>query len=130
MRKAERLRREAYEGAVEYLCAQFALLEEEFGGPDWAGRVGAITSGEPFTEEWYAAVLRLHESLEAGGLPGGLGLTTPMGGTEWPGPSPRTAGWVCPTGACSRVRRTEGGAPEQDAPRCALVGRAMRFVGD
>ncbi|WP_330238518.1 hypothetical protein [Streptomyces sp. NBC_00525] len=130
MSKRERLRRQAYEDAVEYLCAEFVSLNEHLGGPEWARTVEAVTSGEPHTESWYAAVRLLHEAVEGAGIPGGLGLTTPMGTQEWPVTGRRVTGWVCPAHSCSRVQRFEGGGDQPPAPECALLGRAMRFVTD
>ncbi|MFF2328466.1 MULTISPECIES: hypothetical protein [unclassified Streptomyces] len=130
MSKLERQRREAYRDAVEYLCAQFASLNEQLGGPEWTRAVETITSGEPYTERWYTAVRLLHEAVEDAGVPGGLGLTTPMGVQQWPAAQRRTTGWVCPNSSCSRVQRSAGGPEQLPAPECALLGRAMRFVAD
>jgi hypothetical protein len=129
--RREEHRREAYQQAVEYLCLQFATLDQEFGGQgEWTRAMGAVRSGEPHTEPWYEAVSRLHATVSER-YDGGLGLTTPMGADRWPvGPVPRSTGWLCPDRSCSRVELADGGANQlRSAPECRLRGEPMRFLG-
>jgi hypothetical protein len=127
----ERQRREAYQNAVEYLCVNLDELGTLVADPRWADGLKALRSGQPLSAAWCAAVSLLHGLVDDAGVPGGLGLTTPMG-AGWPsGPVPRTKGWVCPGRACSRAQLADGGEPlPRTDPRCELLGRAMRFVGD
>ena len=128
----ERKRREAFANAIEYLCVNLDPLSSRVADPRWAASIELVKAGTPFDEAWCAAVQLLHDLAEEAGVPGGLGLTTPMRGEGWPAePVPRATGWVCPGGACSRVRPAKGGEPRPETdPRCELLGRAMRFVGD
>ncbi len=129
--------REAYEQAFEYLCRYLGDLDEQIGTEAWKQSLDAARATEPDTDDWRRAIRELHEIAERAGIPGGLGLTVPMGVQTWPpGPAPHPTGWICPTGACSRVELStsapSGAAPARvkPAPRCVLLGRPMRFVGD
>ena len=124
MSAKERRRREDHQNAVGYLCVNIAALAAMITEPAWPEEVSAAAAAEPGTDPWYAAVRRLHEIAENAGVPGGLGLTTPMG-HGWPAGVLRVTGWVCPAGACTRVELT-GQSPV--APQCQLLGRAMRLV--
>ena len=122
--------REPYQDAIEYLCVNLEELSAQVGDARWPETVEAVRTGEQFTEAWCAAVRLLHDLAEDAGIPGGLGLTTPMG-TGWPAaPVERTTGWVCPADTCSRVylSKASDGRPRPE-PRCRLLGQAMRFVG-
>lgn len=121
---AKERRRRDHQDAVGYLCVNGASLNAMIADPAWREQVGAVTAAEPGTEPWYTAVRRLHEIAEDAGVPGGLGLTTPMG-HGWPPAAPRVAGWVCPADACTRV---ELAAESPAAPRCDLLGRPLRLV--
>jgi len=130
--------REAYEQALEYLCRYFGDLDEQIGTEAWKQSLDAARAAEPDTDEWRRAIRELHGIAERAGIPGGLGLTTPMGAQTWPpGRPPRPTGWVCPTEVCSRVElsmgaQSAGAAPARvkPSPRCVLLDRPMRFVGD
>jgi hypothetical protein len=127
-------RRAEYQQAVEYLCLQFAVLDEEFGGEEaWVRAVGTVRTGEPLSEPWYQAVTLLHDTVAAR-YDGGLGLTPHMGAGHWPvGHVPRSTGWLCPDRSCSRVELSgagAGAAQPPSTPECRLRGRPMRFLGD
>ncbi|WP_406171159.1 hypothetical protein [Streptomyces sp. NBC_00996] len=116
-----------YEDAVEYLCRNVDAVRELLGPALWEAPFAVVRLGDPSTVEWRDAVRELHLAAEAAGIPGGLGLSSTMGVGDWPSaPTPRSVGWVCPTGRCARVDLREGAAP--DTPTCALAGRAMRLV--
>jgi hypothetical protein len=116
-----------YEDAVEYLCRNVDAVRELLGPALWEAPFAVVRLGDPATVEWRDAVRELHLAAEAAGIPGGLGLSSTMGVGDWPSaPTPRSVGWVCPTGRCARVDLREGAAP--DTPTCALAGRAMRLV--
>lgn len=130
--------REAYEQALEYLCRHFADLDGEIGTEAWKQNLDAARAAGPGTDDWRSAIRELQKLAEQAGIPGGLGLTTPMGIDAWPPRrTPRPTGWVCPTERCSRVELSTGEQPSRaatarvkPAPRCMLLGQAMRFVGD
>lgn len=130
---SERQRREDYKKAVEILCADLAALDERVTDPRWRPTIETLTSTEPLTDPWYAAVRLLHEMAEDAASPGGLGLSTTMGQHGWPGGGGaeprRVSGWVCPERVCTRVELPVG-EPEESMPdtECHLFGGAMRFV--
>ncbi|MCX5563148.1 hypothetical protein [Streptomyces sp. NBC_00038] len=121
--------RRVYEDAVEYLCRNVEAVRELVGPGPWEASFAVVRDGDPSAGEWRDAVRALHNAAEEAGVPGGLGLRSTMGVGEWPaGPTPRSAGWVCPTGRCARVDlRMGAGAP--DTPTCSLAGRPMHLVG-
>lgn len=127
MSAKDRRRREDHQNAVEYLCVNLASLSAEIGNPAWPESVEALISVGPSTDAWYTEVRRLHDLAENADIPGGLGLTTPMGPHGWPGGNGTgpVAGWVCPWGACTRVELADD---MPDPPRCHLLGQAMRLV--
>ncbi|MFF7613251.1 hypothetical protein [Streptomyces lavendulae] len=134
--------RRVYEEAVEYLCRNLDALRELIGPGLWEAPFAAVRDGDPASDDWRAAVRALHEAAEAAGIPGGLGLSATMGVGGWPsGPTPRSVGWVCPTGRCARVDLREDPVPPTAVPdpvpvpvpvppACVLAGRPMRLVGD
>ncbi|MFD8020416.1 hypothetical protein ACFV6G_08315 [Streptomyces lavendulae] len=129
--------RRVYEEAVAYLCRNTDGLRELIGPVLWEASFSAVRDGDPASDGWRAAVRALHEAAEAAGIPGGLGLSATMGVGGWPsGPTPRSVGWVCPTGRCARVDLREDLVPESvppvppAPPTCVLAGRPMRLVGD
>ena len=120
--------RRVYENAVEYLCRNADAVRELIGPALWEASFAVVRDGDPSTAAWRDAVRALHQAAEAAGIPGGLGLSITMGVGEWPsGPTPRSVGWVCPTGRCGRVDLREG-ATAPETPACALAGRPMRLV--
>lgn len=122
--------RRIYEDAVEYLCRNVDAVRELIGPGSWEAPFAVVRDGDPATSEWRDAVRELHDAAETAGIPGGLGLRSTMGPGDWPsGPTPRSAGWVCPTGRCARVDLRPDGAADAEAPACALTGRPMRLVG-
>jgi hypothetical protein len=127
VRSKERRRREDHQNAVEFLCVNIASLNTDISDPTWPASVKALTSAEPLADAWYTAIRQLHKIAEDADIPGGLGLTTPMGPHDWPGGSrtPPVAGWVCPWDACTRVELADRSpAP----PQCHLRGLTMRLV--
>ncbi|MFC7259087.1 hypothetical protein [Streptomyces lutosisoli] len=119
--------RRVYENAVEYLCRNVDAVRELIGPALWEAPFAVVRDGDPSTGAWRDAVRALHNAAEAAGIPGGLGLSITMGSSVWPsGPTPRSVGWVCPSGRCARVDLREGAVPE--TPECALAGRPMRLV--
>ncbi len=132
----ERERRKDYQNAVEFLCADLTALEEKVAkvaDPQWRPAFETVTSAEPFTDPWYAAVRRLHELAENADVPGGLGLTTPMGQYGWPGSGgaapARVSGWVCPKDVCTRVElRDDESEESKPDTECHLFGGDMRLV--
>jgi hypothetical protein len=88
-----------------------------------------VREGDPATVEWREAVGTLHDAAEAAGIPGGLGLRPTLGVGDWPsGLTPRSVGWVCPTGRCARVDLRDDRDAAHETPMCALTGQAMRVV--
>lgn len=119
--------RRVYEDAVEYLCRNTDAIRELVGPELWETSFPVIRDGDPTTGEWRGAVRELSDAAEAAGVPGGLGLGTTMGVADWPSaPTPRSVGWVCPTGRCARVDLRETAAAQ--TPGCALAGQPMRLV--
>lgn len=113
-----------YGDAVDYLCRHIRALSEKIDPVVWRDAIGTIADAEPSGEEWRDAVRRLHEAAEAAGVPGGIGLLELRGG--FPGaPVPRTTGWVCPAGRCTRVQLRAG---QMATPACDLTGVPMRLV--
>ncbi|MGK5531179.1 hypothetical protein [Streptomyces sp. URMC 129] len=120
--------RRVYEDAVEYLCRNVDALRELIGPGLLDAPLAVVRTGDPATAAWRDAVRELHHAAEAAGIPGGLGLGATMGVGDWPSaPTPRSVGWVCPTGRCARVDLREDSARE--TPTCALAGRPLRLVG-
>ncbi|HEV2347135.1 MAG TPA: hypothetical protein VGS97_23755 [Actinocrinis sp.] len=129
----EHQRREDYQNAVEALCTDLAALNARVKCRLWRPTIETVMSTAPLTDPWYAAVRGLHEMAVAAGVPGGLGLTTPMGRPGWPGgdgAAPRrVCGWVCPKRVCTRVELAGGEAGESKPDTdCHLLGLAMHFV--
>jgi hypothetical protein len=130
-------RDENYRNAVEYLCTHLKELETEVeakGAPDdrltWRERLKALAAADGLSEPWYAAVRELHAIVDRAGIPGGIGLSTPMGG-RWPGPTATViSGWACPKqGMCTRIEVHDSAAADATAqPECRLLGRAMRPI--
>ncbi|MFI9767469.1 hypothetical protein ACIHJG_11475 [Streptomyces sp. NPDC052415] len=119
--------RQVYEDAVEYLCRNMEDLRALVGPGAWEAAFPAVRDADPASPEWRDGVRALHDAVEAAGVPGGLGLDPTLGVGGWPGaPTPRSAGWVCPTRRCGRVDLREG-APA-GTPACALHGQPMRLV--
>lgn len=121
---------DAYADAAGYLCLHGAEVRPTVGEQCWAATVPVITSARPSSAEWRAAIHALHDAMEAAGVPGGLGLRFTMGDGFPPPPAPRSTGWVCPGGQCSRVvllDAAEAGAAPPDPP-CTLADRPMRLV--
>ncbi|MGV5033353.1 hypothetical protein ACVB8X_12600 [Streptomyces sp. NRAIS4] len=115
-----------YEDAVDYLCRNADALRELIGPALWEAPFAVVRDGDPATDEWRAAVRALHDAAEAAGIPGGLGLRATMGVGDWPpGPPPRSVGWVCPTGRCSRVDLRDASS---QTPTCALGRSPMHLV--
>lgn len=122
---AEALR--LYENAVAYLCRNVDAIRALIGPELWEAPFAVVRDGDPATAAWRDAVRALHNAVEAAGIPGGIGLRYTMNSAVWPsGPTPRSVGWVCPTGRCARVDLREGAVRE--TPGCALTGRPMRLV--
>lgn len=119
---------DVYADAAGYLCLHEAELREAVGEQCWATSVPVITTAEPSSTPWREAIRAVHDAAQAAGIPGGLGLQHSMGDGFPPPPAPRSSGWVCPGGSCSRVvLREASGAPSPD-PVCTLAGQPMRLV--
>jgi hypothetical protein len=119
-----------YGDAVDYLCRHVHALSERIDGVVWDAAIGTIANADPSGEEWRDAVRRLHDAAEAADVPGGIGLLELRGGFSRGGgfpdpPPPRTTGWVCPAGRCTRV---ELRADQVPTPVCDLTGKPMRLV--
>ncbi|WP_406452595.1 hypothetical protein OG782_19260 [Streptomyces sp. NBC_00876] len=120
--------RRLYEDAVEYVCRNTDALRELVGPALWDAPFAVVRDETPSTDAWRQAVRALHDAAEAAGIPDGIGLRATMGVGDWPGgPTPRSAGWVCPGGRCARVELREGASPQ--TPACLLAGQPMRLVG-
>ncbi len=116
-----------YEDAVEYLCRNIDALRELIGPELWETSFATVRDADPATGEWRDAVRELHDAAEAAGIPGGIGLRSTMSAGGWPSaPTPRSVGWICPTGRCARVDLREGAVAQ--TPTCALAGQQMRLV--
>lgn len=130
--------RQRYEDAVEFLCRNTESLRELIGPAGWDAPFATVRDGEPMSGEWRDALRELDNAAEAAGVPGGIGLEARMGAGDWlSGPTPRSVGWICPTGRCARVDLRPDGPPPRTpapapapavAPTCALVDRPMRLV--
>lgn len=128
--------RRRYEDAVEFLCRNTESLRELIGPGGWEAPFATVRDGVPMSGEWQEALRELDNAAEAAGVPGGIGLEARMGAGDWlSGPTPRSVGWICPTGRCARVDlRTDGPPPRTPAPApvatptCALADRPMRLV--
>ncbi|MED7948414.1 hypothetical protein [Streptomyces sp. BE303] len=129
--------RRVFEDAVEYLCRNAGALRDLVGATRWDGPFALVRDGDPATGAWHDAVRALHEAAEDAGIPGGIGLRTTMGVGDWPGgPTPRSVGWICPTGRCARVDLPDDAPPDAvgpdnappDARVCALSGGPLRRV--
>jgi hypothetical protein len=120
-------RQQVYADAAGYLCLHETDVRQAVGEECWAATIPVITNAEPSSTEWRAAIDAVHDALEAAHVSGGLGLRFTMGDGFPSPPAPRSSGWVCPAGHCSRVvlRDAAGDPPE---PVCALAGRPMRLV--
>lgn len=119
---------DAYADAAGYLCRYEADVREAVGEQIWAAHIPVITSADPGSEAWRDALRAVHEAAEAAGIPNGLGLHTPMGGGFPAPPTPRSSGWVCPIGSCSRVVLRDALAEDPAEPPCGLADRPMRLV--
>ena len=119
---------EAYADAAGYLCLHEAELREAVGEQCWAASVPVITTAEPSSTPWREAIRAVHDAAEAAGIPGGLGLRFTMGDGFPPAPAPRSSGWVCPGGSCSRVVLREASGAQPPDPQCTLAGQPMRLV--
>jgi hypothetical protein len=139
---------DAFQDAAGYLCQHAAEVRPAVGDACWTAAIPVITGTEPSSAAWREAIRAVHDAAEAAGIPGGLGLRFTMGGFPDP-PPPRSSGWVCPGGSCSRVvlrdaadlpggaRHAGPGAAAADegqagacmpGPQCALSGQPMRLV--
>ncbi|OIK07705.1 hypothetical protein [Streptomyces monashensis] len=118
-----------YEDAVEYLCRNVEELRPLIASAVWDSAFPVVRDADPAGAAWRDAVRALHDAVESAGVPNGLGLAATMAVGDWPGaPTPRSSGWVCPTGRCARVE-LRGTAPTA-TPGCALSGgEPMRLVG-
>ncbi|WP_328872703.1 hypothetical protein OHT76_22800 [Streptomyces sp. NBC_00287] len=118
--------RQVYEDAVEYLCRNIDDLRGLVGPAVWEPAFAAVRDRDPASREWRDAVRALHDTVEAAGVPGGLGLDPTMGVGDWIGrPTPQSVGWICPTRRCGRVDLREEAT---DTPTCALHGLPMRLI--
>ncbi|MEV2189795.1 hypothetical protein AB0I02_02165 [Streptomyces phaeochromogenes] len=123
----EKKARRMYQHAVEYLCRNADELRELIGPVQWDVPFTRVRDRDSADPEWREAVRALHDAAVAAGIPNGLGLLALRGVVDWPSrPVPRAAGWVCPTGCCSRVDLCDGEAPQ--TPLCALTEQPMRLV--
>lgn len=141
---------DAYQDAAGYLCLHASEVRQAVGDACWTAAIPVITGTEPSSTAWREAIRAVHNAAEAVGIPGGLGLRFTMDKGFPAPPPPRSSGWVCPGGSCSRVILREStdppdaagyslpgaaGRPDEgpaDAhmpdPPCALFGRPMRLV--
>ena len=126
MRGAAKARR-VYEDAAGYLCRNLDDLRTRIGTTAWGEAFPVVRDGDPDTEEWRQALRDLHDAAEVAGIPGGLGLHSLMGPLPgFPGPTPRSVGWVCPTRRCALVELRDD--PNQATPLCKLSDLPMRLV--
>jgi hypothetical protein len=119
-----------YGEAVEYLCVHARTLRTKIDVGVWSEAIGIIQDPVAADEAWHDAVRRLHEAAEDAGIPGGIGLLELRG--EFgersgfpPAPVPRTTGWVCPSGRCTRVELRDHATA---TPACDVAGVPMRPV--
>jgi hypothetical protein len=117
---------DAYADAAGYLCQHETEVRQLIGEQRWTAAVPVITSAEPSSTAWRDAIRAVHDAMEAEGIQGGLGLRFTMGDGFPAPPPPRSSGWVCPRGCCSRVVLRDAAATPD--PLCALTGRPMRMV--
>lgn len=116
---------EMYLDAVLYLCRYLDELRA-FVEPDvWDSCLEVIRERDPSTDDWHEAVYRLQRAVDHGGVPGGLGLTFPMGdgGQQRAVPASGQSSWMCPVRRCSRSEPDE--KPEAQAPYCSVGGKPM-----
>lgn len=119
-----------YGEAVEYLCVHAHALREKIGVGVWSEAIGIIQDPGTADWAWHDAVRRLHDAAEDAGIPGGIGLVELRGeysiGHGFPlPPVPRTTGWVCPSGRCTRVELRDHVTA---TPACDVAGAPMRPV--
>lgn len=121
--------RRVYEDAVEYLCRHVEELRSLIPDAVWESAFPVVRDADPAGDAWRNAVRELHEAVETGGVPNGLGLPAVMGVADWPGRRiQRASGWVCPKqNRCGRVELRNGAATP--TPTCALGGAEMRPAG-